>query len=553
VTDSTLAIVRLVLAISALLIVHFDPSEPKRLMSLTHYVLVTYILYSIVLFLSVRRQTNFSWRVMQCVIWLDVVWYSALITLGTSTNAVFFFFYLFAIIAGSSRAGTKFGFTLTLACTALFLALNVTFLSDLQLDVPRFVRRTVYMAALGSIVAYWGGAEAALRHRLTFLKELSQIANPRFGIDRTVKQTLRRLTDFYSADYCCFVLTASDRSVNYYSVSRNNDTLESAPLKVGLNTDIPLLRGFDSVTVAFVQRSLLWVRKASCKCIDPHTNLAKELPVEWGMNISEALGVRSFIAAPLRYRERVRGRVFVGSLGFNHFTLDDAVFLQQAGDQLLPVIENIRIVDQLASNAAEDERHRIARSVHDRVIQPYLGIHLGLKALQRELFSNENWVDNRKALAGIRMLDQVLMMTEEGIKELREYVGDLKHTSAANTRLIDSIRRFTKTFEGGTGIRVGITDDSGGLKMNDRLAAEIFQMTAEALSNVHRHTRSRTAQVRVALANNSLELTVENDIVGEPPAPFTPLSIFERAEALGARSEILNLYEKTLVKVEVPL
>jgi signal transduction histidine kinase len=271
------------------------------------------------------------------------------------------------------------------------------------------------------------------------------------------------------------------------------------------------------------------------------------------MNISEALGVRSFIAAPLRYRERVRGRVFVGSLGFNHFTLDDAVFLQQAGDQLLPVIENIRIVDQLASNAAEDERHRIARSVHDRVIQPYLGIHLGLKALQRELFSNENWVDNRKALAGIRMLDQVLMMTEEGIKELREYVGDLKHTSAANTRLIDSIRRFTKTFEGGTGIRVGITDDSGGLKMNDRLAAEIFQMTAEALSNVHRHTRSRTAQVRVALANNSLELTVENDIVGEPPAPFTPLSIFERAEALGARSEILNLYEKTLVKVEVPL
>src|SRR5678816_844573 len=148
VTDKTLAAVRLVLAISAFFIVLFDPSEPNQLRQLTHYVLVTYILYSAILYLSVRRLTNFSWRVMQSVIWVDVVWYSVLITLGTSTNAVFFFFYLFAIIAGSSRGGTRFGFTLTLVCTALFISLNIAFLSELHLDVPRFLRRAVYMSLI---------------------------------------------------------------------------------------------------------------------------------------------------------------------------------------------------------------------------------------------------------------------------------------------------------------------------------------------------------------------------------------------------------------------
>lgn len=551
VTDKTLALLRLILAVSALFIVHFDPSEPNHLRALTHYVLVTYILYSATLYLCVRKRTNFSWRVMQGVIWLDVVWYSALITLGTSTNAVFFFFYLFAIIAGSSRAGKKFGLTLTLACTALFLALNVTFLSELQLDVPRFVRRTIYMAALGAIVAYWGGAEAALRLRLMLLKDLSQIANPRFGIDRTLRQTLRRFLNFYAADYACFVLTASDQGGKYYCVTKNDAPSDGASMEVGSIPEIPLLAGYEGVIVSFVQRLSLWKRKASCKSFDPLTNSAKELPVEWALHIADTLAVRSFIAAPLRYRDRARGRVFVGSVGSSHFTIDDAIFLQQAADQLLPVIENIRIVDQLASHAAEDERHRIARSVHDRVIQPYLGVRLGLKALQRELFPNP--VSSTSGHAGLRMLDQVLTMTEDGIGELRQYVGDLKQTSATETRLIDSIHRLAKQFEGGTGIRVDITDESCGLSMNDRLAAEIFQMTAEALSNVHRHTRSRTAKVRLVMASNSLELMVENDIIGESPGRFSPLSIVERAEALGARSEILSADRKTFVKVEVPL
>jgi hypothetical protein len=149
---------------------------------------------------------------MHHVIWTDVLWYSALMTLSNGTNAVFFFFFLFAIIAGSSRGGTQLGFTLTAVSALVFFTINLLLIESLELTPGRLGLRTVYMVALGYILAYWGGAEATLRNRLTFLKELSLVANPRFGVDRTIQQMLHRLLYFYHADYCFTPVSIFERA-----------------------------------------------------------------------------------------------------------------------------------------------------------------------------------------------------------------------------------------------------------------------------------------------------------------------------------------------------
>lgn len=554
ITDRTLSGLRLLLSISAFLIILIDPTEPSRLQGLTHASLVGYILYSFLIYLLARHHTNFRWTTMQYVIWADVVWYSALMTLGTGTNAVFFFFFLFAIIAGSSRGGTQLGFTLTAASAVIFFTINLLLIADLDFTFGRLGLRTVYLSALGYILAYWGGAEATLRNRLTFLKELSVVANPRFGVDRTIRQMLRRLMDFYRADYCFLLLGAADTELTFYCLTRENVAAEVAPMRLPEKTTIPLLDSLDPTTAAFAEKASFWRVRPSYRAYDPRTHAVAELPLDTATGTAEALNVRSFITAPLRYRELVRGRVLVGSSKPGAFDIEDAAFLQQAADQVLPLIENMRIVDHLASDAAEEERRRIARSVHDRVIQPYLGLQLGLKALQQELLPKDNTaaavhLPNK----GMSMLEQLVTMTREGIDELRQYVGDLKQTHLEATPLVDSIRRFAGKFESGTGIRVDVVDGAHGMMMNDRLAAEVFQMTAEALSNIHRHTHSHSARVCLMLVDNSLELTVENEGSEKEPARFTPVSIFERAEAMGARTEVASQDGKTRVRVVVPL
>ena len=56
-------------------------------------------------------------------------------------------------------------------------------------------------------------------------------------------------------------------------------------------------------------------------------------------------------------------------------------FLLQLLAQVLPTIENIQLVDQLAAGAAKTERERMAHDLHDGVIQPYVGLQMGLLAV----------------------------------------------------------------------------------------------------------------------------------------------------------------------------
>ena len=550
ITDRTLAALRLILALSAFLILLIDPGEPGLNPGVTRYAVAAYILYSLGIYFFARRNPHFSWRLMLSITWADVLWYSAMITLGAGANAVFFFFYLFAIIAASSRGGTKLGLLVTAACTAAFLTLNIVMLERLGLDVARFARRTVYMAVLGFMLAHWGGAEATLRRKLTFLKELSLGANPRLGVDRTIRQLLRRLVHYYDADYGIFLIRHDDESEpDFYRVRSDEADVEVRPMKAPEQLAVPLMDSCDPTVSMFAARLSWFQKRPVYRIYDPKTQGTFEHPAEIAADVADLLNVRSFITAPLRYRERIRGRILIGSSKAALFDVDDALFLEQAADQILPHIENIRLVDRLASDAAEEERRKIARSVHDRVIQPYLGLQIGLKALQQELERSTPEPAGR----GATLLGELVAMTRDGIDELRQYVAGLRSPREEEIRLVDSIRRYAGKFESATGIRVEVVDNACGLTMTDRLSAEVFQMAAEALSNIHRHTHARHAKVRLAIVDGSLELSVENDNNQEVQTAFNPASICERAEALGARTEILWPAGKTLVRVEVPL
>jgi signal transduction histidine kinase len=190
------------------------------------------------------------------------------------------------------------------------------------------------------------------------------------------------------------------------------------------------------------------------------------------------------------------------------------------------------------------------------VIQPYYGLQIGLKALHSVLNNghSENGATSEEDKKPAALLAELMAMTSDGIDELRQYVSGLKQSRAGDTRLADSIRRFASKFEHATGIHVKVTDNTEGFIGNDRLTSEMFQMAAEALSNVHRHTHARSARVVLNLDGNIFQLQVENDRrIEEEPGEFTPGSISDRAEALGGRTEVLLEDDRTVLRVDVPL
>ena len=189
-------------------------------------------------------------------------------------------------------------------------------------------------------------------------------------------------------------------------------------------------------------------------------------------------------------------------------------FVLQVIKQMIPVLENIRLVDRLASEAAEQERRKIGQDIHDSVIQPYIGLQFGLAAVKQKLISGNTDVMNE--------IRDLLELTEGEIQELRHYVGGLKRGEPSQNAFLPAVRHFAAKFSDATGLKVEI-NSADDLRIYDRLAAELFQMIEEGLSNIRRHSRSSYAKVGISRQNGDLILQLRNDSrKGLEASSFTP-------------------------------
>jgi signal transduction histidine kinase len=265
----------------------------------------------------------------------------------------------------------------------------------------------------------------------------------------------------------------------------------------------------------------------------------------------ELLAAEAYITVPVLYRGATIGRLYLTAAHRYPFEASDVDFLLQVLEHTMPTVDNIRLVDRLASDAAEEERRRIGRDLHDSVIQPYIGLQMGLVAMQKKLATQSHAVSED--------LEHLLALTNAGIADLRHYMGELRENSTRDNRLLPggllpAVQRFTKKFAEATGIAVHVEAKTA-LPVHDRLAAEVFQMVAEGLSNVRRHTHSAQAIVTLTCCDQHLRLSIANDVaMDSAPTLFTPRSITERATALGGCAHVeWPEHGGTVIVVDIPL
>jgi signal transduction histidine kinase len=89
--------------------------------------------------------------------------------------------------------------------------------------------------------------------------------------------------------------------------------------------------------------------------------------------LANLLETDSFITMPVYFGHRPIGRLYATSRRFRYVE-PDLRFLQQVIGQAALVVENIQLLDRLASQVATQERQRISRDLHDGTIQPYIGL-----------------------------------------------------------------------------------------------------------------------------------------------------------------------------------
>ena len=522
---------RLVLASSAMFIVMLDPAGPRA----TYIALVLYTVYSFVIYvLSIRRSALLPQRILH---WLDLLWYMPLIAVTGGSNSMFFFFLFFSILVASFGWGCIEGVRVTLVSASLFTIVGVLTLTENTLELNRFLLRPTSLLALGYMIAHWGGFEVKLKRRLGLLKDISDFSDPRFGLDQTVNRIMDRLRSFYKADSCLAVVQIPGGSFQLRKVS--GPTASNWVVKM-----IP-----DQMAAILLSPSppaaLIFHKRKSKRLIyDIKTSVSsREVPSNFAA-IGNTLEAQQFMSLPIYYQDHPVGRFYV--IGSQQSMDDsDIDFVLQLIEHVTPVLDNIRLVDRLAAEAAEYERQKIARDIHDGIIQPYIGLQLGLTAIRQKIERGNNDVGHD--------VKELTAMTMTEIEELRQYIRGLKTSERYDTMLLPAIRRFASKFSAATGITVDVTATKE-IGIKDRLAAEIFQMVTEGFSNIRRHTHSPRAEAELDYGKDFFVLNIKNENENGKRPVFHPRSLAERAAALGGQLKVYtDDKNQTVVSIRIPL
>ena len=540
---------RVVIGISALLISILSNPEARPWGLTVDVNLLLYSLYGLVIYrLSVRRNPMAAHKV---IAWLDLLWYLPLIAFTGGSNGTFYYFFFFSIIVASFNWGLTEGLRLTIASAVLYtLVALITAPRNRPVQVDQIMLAPIGLLTFGYVIARWGGYHTELKNRQRLLKEVTVVSNPRYGIDRTIKAILESIRAFYDAEACLLVIPGRADGYQMYRVTRGTTPSRSAPPEIGREAATQFLA--PSLDHAVIYRR---DRASQTRLFDVKARTFLESDSNAADKLASMLDAHRYLSMPVYYRHQAVGRMYIINSPARAEAAD-LEFLLQLMDHVTPVMENIRLIDNLASDAAEKERRRIAHDIHDSVIQPYLGIQFGLAALDQKLEAGNTAIRND--------VQELLELTNHELAALRRFVWGLRAGEERMDVLLPAIERFAERFSVVTGIKVDV-EAHGKVKVDDRLAAELFQIVAEGLSNVRRHAFCRDARVEISCKNSSLLLQIKNSRPRPNPVferndgsdnvkTFRPHSIAERAASLGGDTRVfVDEMNYTVVSVGIPL
>lgn len=197
----------------------------------------------------------------------------------------------------------------------------------------------------------------------------------------------------------------------------------------------------------------------------------------------------------------------------------------------------IRMLYRQVVSARETERGRLARELHDGVLQDLCAIARDLKALQTKTQSADGLEDN------------LIDLSSDTVHALRAVCNNLRPplllqdlTSALKALVEDMDARSSAP------VYIEITTQKNEVKLSDDVALAFFRITQEALNNALQHADASEIAVRLTEYPDRLRLTITDDGQGIPgnlvssnfvaDGHYGIAGMRERAEMIGGKFDV---------------
>lgn len=287
------------------------------------------------------------------------------------------------------------------------------------------------------------------------------------------------------------------------------------------------------------------------------TGLASWTGMPIDQRLRERFAIRALAGWPLR-GEDFRGWLFC--LDKPGFSLQDLTVGDVVADLTAARLSQAYMVRSMRETAVTTERLRLARDLHDGVLQTLTGAALQLQTARRLL-----GVDAR---AAEERLSQVQRIIAAGQNDLRFFIHQLGPRRPVETggpvdlkgRVAELAERVRRQW----GVPVVVAADPAPLQIPDRLVNDVFLLIHEALVNAARHAHATSIQLALLREPHQLSIAVADDGQGFPfEGRFTledlardqrgPRTLRERVAALNGSLLLETGPRGSRVQLDVPL
>lgn len=279
-----------------------------------------------------------------------------------------------------------------------------------------------------------------------------------------------------------------------------------------------------------------------------------------GRNVEELLP-EAMRSAHIQHRERFMAEPHTRPMGANldirmrrkdgsTFPADIALSpLKGSGGPF--VLAAIRDASERRRLAVVEDRERIARELHDGVIQALFAVGMNLQATEAK-------ADDPQAVR-VR-LNAAVESIDAAIHDLRSYIFGLRPGILADRQLEQALEALGEETEGRSGIAVVVEVDPRVAASLANQASQLVQVAREALSNVVRHAGAQTCRVSLRAEGGHAILEIDDDGTGFDTTRASSgkgqglRNMRERVEALRGRLSVTaSRTDGTNVRIAIPL
>lgn len=225
---------------------------------------------------------------------------------------------------------------------------------------------------------------------------------------------------------------------------------------------------------------------------------------------------------PVLVKDRPIGLLCAINTADRPFTIVQKDFLAILSAFAASAIENARLAEQSRYVLLASERDRIAREMHDGVVQSLFSISLGLELCKKQILRDPQAVADR--------LEELQQHLNTSMTELRRFIYDLRPMKLAELGLVGAVEYWLTEITQGRSVRARLRVDGDLSGLSPSEEACLYRVAKEAVSNAIRHADAQNVEVLISRRHNGVELRVADNGVG-----------FEMAHAMDAGTNGLGL------------